>query len=172
MALRILEAYGVNPEMDIIRERLSVAEAANALKDRKIDAFMHAAGVPLPAVTDVAATPGLRIKLIDHAGALQAMSAKYGPIYAAGRIPARSYSGQEKDNLTINVWGVLLVHESMDEKLVYDIVKTLFDRHKDIVAAHREAANMTLENPAAGAPAVPWHPGAVKYFAERGVSVK
>ena len=172
MALRILEAFGVNPEKDIIRERLSVAEAANALKDRKIDAFMHAAGVPLPAVTDVAATPGLRIKLIDHAGVLQAMTAKYGPIYAAGTIPAHSYSGQEKDTLTINVWGVLLVHESMDEKLVYDIVKTLFDRHKDIVTAHREAANMTLENQAIGASAVPWHPGAVKYFAERGVSVK
>ncbi len=172
MALRILEAYGVNPEKDIIRERLSVAEAANALKDRKIDAFMHAAGVPLPSVTDVAATPGLRIKLIDHAGALQAMTAKYGPIYAAGKIPARSYSGQEKDNLTINVWGVLLVHESMDEKLAHDIVKTLFDRHKDIVIAHREAANMTLENQAIGATAVPWHPGAVKYFAERGVTVK
>lgn len=172
MALRILEAHGVNPEKDVVRERLSVVEAANALKDRKIDAFMHAAGVPLPAVTDVAATPGIRMKLIDHAGAVEAMRARYGPIYAAGKIPARSYPGQEKDNLTINVWGILLVHENMNEKLVYDILKTLFERHQDIVNAHREAANMTLQNQAIGATAVPWHPGAAKYFAERGVSVK
>ena len=60
----------------------------------------------------------------------------------------------------------------MDEKLVYELLQTLFDRHKEIVIAHREAANMTLENQAIGATAVPWHPGAVKYFRDRGVSVK
>lgn len=172
MALRILEAYGINPDKDITRERLSVTEAANALKDRKIDAFMHAAGVPLPAVTDVAATPGIRVKLIDHADALEAMRKKYGPIYAAGRIAAGAYPGQERESRTINVWGVLFVHESMSEKLAYDIVKTLFDHQKDLVIAHREAENMTLGNQTIGATAVPWHPGAVKYFAERGVKVK
>jgi uncharacterized protein len=172
MALRILEAYGINPDKDVTRERLSVAEAANALKDRKIDAFMHAAGVPLPSVTDIAATPGIKLKLIDHADGLDAMRKKYGPIYAAGRIPAKSYPGQDRENRTVNVWGVLFVHESMNEKLAYDIVKTLFERQKEIVTAHREAENMTLENQTIGATAVPWHPGAVKYFAERGIKVK
>ena len=172
MALRILEAYGINPDKDVTRERLSVAEAANALKDRKIDAFMHAAGVPLPSVTDIAATPGIKLKLIDHADGLEAMRKKYGPIYAAGRIPAKSYPGQDRENRTVNVWGVLFVHESMNEKLAYDIVKTLFERQKEIVTAHREAENMTLENQTIGATAVPWHPGAVKYFAERGIKVK
>lgn len=172
MALRILESYGINPEKDITRERLSVAEAANALKDRKIDAFMHAAGIPLPAVTDVAATPGIKLKLIDHAAGLEAMRKKYGPIYSAGKIPARSYPGQDRENRTINVWGVLFVHESMSEKLAHDIVKTLFEHQKDLVIAHREAENMTFENQTIGATAVPWHPGAVKYFAERGITVK
>jgi TRAP transporter TAXI family solute receptor len=172
MALRILEAHGINPDKDITRERLSVAEAANALKDRKIDAFMHAAGIPLPAVTDVAATPGIKVKLIDHAGGLEAMKKKYGPIYAAGKIPASAYPGQDRENQTINVWGVLLVHETMSEQLVYNILKTFFERHQDIVTAHREAANMTVENQTIGASAVPWHPGAVKYFAERGIKVK
>lgn len=172
MALRILESYGINPDKDIIRARLSVAEAANALKDRKIDAFMHAAGIPLPSVTDVAATPGIKLKLIDHAAGLEAMRKKYGPIYSAGKIAARSYPGQEKENQTINVWGVLFVHQSMSEKLAHDIVKTLFEHHQDLVTAHRESANMTLENQTIGATAVPWHPGAVKYFAERGIKVK
>ena len=171
MALRILEAHGINPDKDITRERLSVAEAANALKDRKIDAFMHAAGIPLPSVTDVAATPGLKIKLIDHAAGLEAMRKKYGPIYSAGKVAKGAYPGHERDNQTVNVWGVLFVHETMSEKLAYDIVKTLFERQQDIVNAHREAANMTLENQTIGATAVPWHPGAVKYFAERGIKV-
>jgi TRAP transporter TAXI family solute receptor len=172
MALRILEAYGIHPDKDVTRERLSVAEAANALKDRKIDAFMHAAGVPLPAVTDIAATPGIRLKLVDHSDGLESMRKKYGPIYAAGHIPAGAYPGQNRESRTINVWGVLFVHESMNEKLAYDIVRTLFERQKEIVAAHREAENMTLENQTIGATAVPWHPGAVKYFAERGIKVK
>lgn len=172
MALRILEAHGINPDKDITRERLSVAEAANALKDRKIDAFMHAAGIPLPSVTDVAATPGLKVRLIDHASGVEAMRKKYGPIYSAGKIPAGAYPGQDRENQTINVWGVLFVHETMSEQLAYNILKTFFERHQDLVNAHREAANMTIDNQTIGASAVPWHPGAVKYFAERGIKVK
>ena len=172
------EGRGIEKIADFKGKRIStgspgsVTEAANALKDRKIDAFMHAAGVLLPSVTDVAATPGIKVKLIDHAGALAAMTKKYGPIYASGKIPAGAYPGQNKENQTVNVWGVLFVHESMSEKLAYDVVKTLFEHQKDLVIAHREAANMTLENQTIGATAVPWHPGAVKYFAERGIKVK
>jgi uncharacterized protein len=169
MAIRILEAYGISTK-DIRQERLSVSEAANALKDRKIDAFLHAAGVPLPAVTDVSATPGIRVKLIDHADSVEAMAKKYGPIYARGRIPAKTYAAQERESLTANVWGVLYVNEHMTEKLAYDIVKTLFDKQADLVLAHRESANMTLENQTIGASPVPWHPGALRFFNEKGVT--
>ncbi|MEK7435797.1 MAG: TAXI family TRAP transporter solute-binding subunit, partial [Pseudomonadota bacterium] len=141
----------------------------NALKDRKIDAFMHAAGVPLPAVTDVAATPGIKVKLIDHADAVATMNRKYGPIYAPGKIAAKTYSGQDREALTANVWGVLYVNEKMSEKIAYDVVKTLFDKQPDLVLAHREASNMTLENQTIGASPVRWHPGALKYFKERGI---
>jgi TRAP transporter TAXI family solute receptor len=169
MAIRILEAYGISTK-DIRQERLSVSEAANALKDRKIDAFLHAAGVPLPAVTDVSATPGIRVKLIDHADSVEAMAKKYGPIYARGRIPAKTYAAQERESLTANVWGVLYVNGSMSEKLAYDIVKTLFDKQADLVLAHRESANMTLENQTIGASPVAWHPGALRFFNEKGIT--
>src|SRR5688572_3720790 len=170
MAIRILEAYGIDATKDIVRERLSVAEAANALKDRKLDAFLHAAGVPLPAVTDVAATPGIKVKLIDHADAVGPMIKKYGPIYAPGKIPAKTYSGQDRDGLTANVWGVLYVNEKMNEKTAYDVVKTLFEQQPDLVRAHRESANMTLENQTIGASPVPWHPGALRFFKEKGIA--
>ena len=169
MAIRILEAYGISTK-DIVQERLSVSEAANALKDRKIDAFLHAAGVPLPAVTDVAATPGTRVKLLDHADAVKAMVKKYGPIYAPGKIAAKTYGGQDRDALTTNVWGVLYVNEKMNENTAYQIVKTLFDKQPDLVLAHRESANMTLENQTIGASPVPWHPGALKFFKEKGIT--
>ena len=169
MALRILEAYGIELK-DIQRERLSISEAANALKDRKIDAFMHAAGVPLPAVTDVSATPGLRAKLLDHADVVDAMNKKYGPIYARGRVRAKTYSGQDRDNATATVWGVLYVNEKMSEKVAYDVVKTLFEKQPDLVLAHRESENMTLENQTIGASPVPWHPGALKFFREKGIT--
>ena len=172
MASRILEAYGIDWMKDITRERLSVTEAANALKDRKIDAFLHAAGVPLPAVTDIAATPGIRVKLIDHADAVDAMNKKYGPIYARGRIRAKSYAAQDRENATANVWGVLYVNENMSEKIAYDVVKTLFEKQSDLVLAHRESENMTLENQTIGASPVPWHPGALRYFKEKGISAR
>ena len=172
MALRILEAYGIHPDKDIQRQRLSVAEAANAVKDRKLDAFMHAAGVPLPAVTDLAATPGIKVILIDHADATEAMKKKYGPIYAATSIAAKAYPGQDKENKTASVWGVLYVHEKMPEQVAYDIVRTLFERQQDIVLAHKEAANMTLANQQIGASPIAWHPGALKYFKEKGITPK
>ena len=66
MALRVLEAAGLDPGKDIKQERLGVAESVNAIKDQKIDAFFWVGGVPTAAVTDLAATPGVKIKLIDH----------------------------------------------------------------------------------------------------------
>jgi TRAP-type uncharacterized transport system substrate-binding protein len=65
MAMRILEAYGL--DQSINRERLSVAESVNALKAGKINAFFWAGGLPTAAVTDLAATPGVTIRLLDHA---------------------------------------------------------------------------------------------------------
>src|SRR5256884_1862751 len=67
MAFRVTEAAGLDKDKDMRRERLSVAESVNALKDRKIDAFFWVGGIPTAAVTDLGATPGMKIKLIDHA---------------------------------------------------------------------------------------------------------
>ncbi len=171
MALRILQAAGIDPAKDVTRERLSVAEAANALRDRKIDAFMHAAGMPIPSVTDIASSPGLKIRLIDHSDVLEKMKAQHGPIYSAGKIPAKTYANQDRDVNTVNVWGILVVNESMPDAQAYNIVKTLFANQADLVRAHREAANMTLANQVGTSP-IPFHPGAAKFFAEQGVKLQ
>jgi hypothetical protein len=172
IALRILEAYGMDPEKDVRREKLSVAESVNALKDRKIDAFFWSGGVPTAAVTDLAATPGMKIKLLDHADAIPNMVKKYGPLYVKGSIAAKAYPGQEKGVQVADVWNLLVVNEKMDEKLVYDIVKALFEHKKELAAVHAEAGNIELKQQYEVGSPVPFHPGAARYFAEKGLKPK
>jgi TRAP transporter TAXI family solute receptor len=77
----------------------------------------------------------------------------------------------DADNHQATVQNILVAHESMDDKTAYNIVKTIFDRKDDIVAVHKEAANFKLESQKATASPIPFHPGALKYFAEKGVKV-
>jgi TRAP transporter TAXI family solute receptor len=168
MTLRVLEAIGIDPKKDIKQERLGAAESVNAIKDRKIDAFFWVGGVPTAAITDLAATPGIKVKLIDHAEAIAAMNAKYGPLYVKGIIPAQSYSGQDKPVENIDVWNILVASEKMSNDMAYQIVKTLMEKKPELVAVHKEATNIDIKYQALGSP-LPWHPGAKKYFEEQGV---
>jgi TRAP transporter TAXI family solute receptor len=172
IALRILEAYGLDPDKDVKREKLSVAESVNAIKDRKIDAFFWSGGVPTAAVTDLAATPGIKIKLLDHADAIPALTKKWGQLYVKGSIPAGSYPGQTQDCAVADVANILLVSERMDEKLAHDIVHTLFEHKADLVAVHSEARNLELSTQYEGGSPIPFHPGAVRYFAEKGLKAR
>lgn len=172
IALRLLEAYGINPEKDVRREKLSVAESVNALKDRKVEAFFWSGGVPTAAVTDLAATPGTKVKLLDHADVLPIMVKKYGPLYAKGGIPAKSYPGQDKDVQVIDVWNLLVVHEKMEEKLAHDITKVVFEHKADLAAVHSEGANIDLSKQYELGSPIPFHPGAVRYFTEKGLKPK
>src|SRR3954453_23574449 len=108
MAFRVIEAAGLDKDKDMRRERLGVAESTNALKDGKIDAYFWVGGLPTAAVTDLAATPGTKIKLIDHTDVLDKMNAKYGGIYSAAVIPAHTYPGQDKDNKITSVQNILV----------------------------------------------------------------
>jgi TRAP transporter TAXI family solute receptor len=171
LALRILEAAGLDAKKDLKQERLGAAESAGAMKDRKIDAFFWSGGVPTAAVTDLAATPGIKIRLIDHSEVVEPMNAKYGPLYSKGVIPAGAYAGQDKPNAELDVWNILVANEKMSDQMAYTIVKTLFEKKPELVAVHKEAANIELKNQATGSP-IPFHPGAKKYLEEQGVKVK
>jgi len=168
-AFRCIEAAGLDKDKDMRRERLGVAESTNAIKDGKIDAYFWVGGLPTAAVTDLGATPGTKIKLIDTADLVPKMNAKYNNLYTDGVIPAKMYPGQDKDNPVSVIQNILVGHESMPDKVAYDIVKTFVERRDDLVAVHGEAASITLENQK-NSP-IPWHPAALKYFTERGVKV-
>ena len=171
MAFRVIEAAGLDKDKDMKRERLSVAESVNAIKDRKIDAFFWVGGLPTAAVTDLGATPGVKIKMIDHADTVAAMNKKYGNLYAETTIPAGTYPGQDKDNKIAVVWNVLVTSDKMPDDLAYNIVKTIFEKKADLVAVHREAESIDFKFQLAGNSPVPWHPGALKYLAEKGVKM-
>jgi TRAP transporter TAXI family solute receptor len=169
LALRILEAAGIDRK-DLKQERLGAAESVNAVKDRKIDAFFWSGGVPTAAVTDLAATPGLKIKLIDHDELVEPMNKRYGPLYVKSVIPAGSYPGQDKPNAELDVWNILIASDKMSDQMAYNIVKTLFEKKPELVAVHGEAKNIDLKNQAAASP-IPFHPGAKRYLAEQGIKV-
>jgi TRAP transporter TAXI family solute receptor len=171
MAFRVLEAHGINPEKDIIRERLDPGKSAEAIKDKKLDAFFWVGGLPTSAVTDLGATPGIKLKLVDHGEALDPMVKKYGPLYVKDTIPAKTYPGQETASQIVTVWNVLVADANMSDQMAYDIVKTLFDRKEDIVRVHVEGKNFDLKNQSDAAAVIPYHPGARKYFAEKGVKL-
>src|SRR5436190_11307871 len=116
MAFRVIEAAGLDKDKDMKRERLGVAESVNAIKDRKIDAFFWVGGLPTASVTDLAATPGVRIKLIDHANLVPAMNKKYGDLYIEDVIPKGTYSGMTADNPQATVWNILVAHENMSDQ--------------------------------------------------------
>src|SRR5687767_13955633 len=172
MAFRVIEAAGLDKDKDMKRERLGVAESVNALKDRKIDAFFWVGGLPTAAVTDLANTPNTQIKLIDHADLVPAMNKKYGNLYVKDTISKSVYKGMEKDNQQATVMNLLVAHQKMDDKTAYNIVKAIFEHKDELVRVHKEAENFKLENQKKDASPLPWHPGAVKYFAEKGVKLK
>jgi len=171
MAFRVIEAAGLDKDKDMRRERLGVAESVNALKDRKIDAFFWVGGLPTAAVTDLGATPNVKIKMIDHADTVEKMNKKYDNLYTTGVIPAKTYPGQDKDNPIAVVQNILVANAKMSDKVAYDIVKTFIEKRDELVAVHAEAESIKLENQSPKNSPIPWHPGAVKYFSEKGLKM-
>lgn len=171
MAFRVIEAAGLDKDKDMTRERLGVAESTNALKDGKIDAYFWVGGLPTAAVTDLGASPGVKLKMIDHDDVVEKMNAKYGGIYSAGVIPAKTYPGQDKDNKIAVVQNILVTNAKMTDKVAYDIVKTLFEKKDDLALVHGEAKAIALDTQNNKNTTIPWHPGAAKYFAEKGAKM-
>jgi TRAP transporter TAXI family solute receptor len=171
MAFRVIEAAGLDRDKDMTRERLSVAESANALKDGKIDAFFWVGGLPTAAVTDVGATPNVKIVMIDTADVVAKMNAKYGNLYSQGVIPAKTYPGQATDNPIAVVQNILVANANMPDDVAYGIVKTLMDKKPELVAVHREAENFNVKSQSMDNTPIPFHPGAAKYFKEQGAKL-
>lgn len=167
-ALRILEAAGLHPDRDIRRERLGVAASVDAIKDRKIDALFWSGGLPTASILDLAVSPGMRIRMVPLDALVPVMQRRWGNLYFRSVIQKEFYPGMAADAPTIGVANLLVVHQDFDAELAYQITKLLFERRPELAQIHKEAANITTIG-AAGRSPVPFHPGAIRYFRERGI---
>jgi uncharacterized protein len=167
-AERVLRAAGLDPSRDLARQGLGVSESVGALKDGKIDAFFWMGGVPTPALQDLAHSQGVTMYLVPTAPVVSALRAAHGDVYVMGQVPAGVYRGVDSAVPVLGVMNLLVVNASMDEQLAYDITRVLLEHQAELAAIHPEARNLKLESAAKNSPA-PFHPGALRYYREKGV---
>ena len=151
---------------DVSTQYLSFAESADQFKDRRIDAFMVTGGVPTSAIMDVATQREIKILPIEDT-MLSILTAKY-PFLSSAVIPANAYKGVTKDVKTAAVNAVLIAHPKLSTDVVYSLTKALFENQAELAAAHAKGKVLSLQGAATGV-SIPFHPGAAKYYKEKGV---
>lgn len=166
-AIDVLAAAGLT-EADIKPQYQSFADSTDALKDGKIDAAFIVAGAPTAAITELCTTNSAYLVPID--GEIADALIAGCPFYTAYTIPAGTYSGQGKDVTTVTVKATLIVSASAGEDAVYELTKAIFDNADAIALENGKGAELSVENATSGMSA-PFHAGAAKYFAEKGVTV-
>ena len=167
LGYRILEAAGVGPN-DIRSQSLGVAQSVDALKDGKIDAFFWSGGLPTASVLDLVNTPRTRARFIATDSMLPQLEKAYGSsLYYKAIIPKGMYQ-QDTDVAVVGVAVLLVASETMPEDLAHDITRVLFEKQPELATIHPEARHLAPDRAIAGSPA-PFHPGAIRYYQERGV---
>ncbi|MDO4546899.1 MAG: TAXI family TRAP transporter solute-binding subunit [Clostridia bacterium] len=163
-AMQYLEIAGLTLD-DIDEQYLSFAESSDAIKNRQIDAAFITAGVPNAAIQELGATSSIDIINLDDE-TINALIEAY-PFYAKAVIPAGTYPNQEADANVVAIRAMLICKNDLSEDLVYNIVKTLYEKKDEI--SHSKAAEIHLEEALLGV-SVPVHPGAARYYEEVGVN--
>lgn len=171
-AQRLIAAAGLDIARDFRgRERLSPAESTNAMRDNKIDAYFFVSGVPTSAITDLAATPGTQLVLLDHAQFLEPIVREHGPVYFAETIPANTYPGQTAPNQQLSVANILAVRDDAPAALVTQILTILWQNREDWARVHSAARDFTLAQQKTAAAGVPWHPAAEAFWRAAGATL-
>lgn len=165
-AMDILGAYGLTEE-DIVPTYESFGDSAESLQDGKIDAAFITAGAPTTAVTSLGTSKDIYLVPIDEEHLATLLETC--PYYSENVIAADVY-GLEEDVTTVAVGAVVIASDEVSEDDVYNFVSTVFENVEEITAAHAKGAELDLEY-ATSVTDVPYHAGAAKYFAEKGIEV-
>ena len=165
-AIDVLGAYGMT-ESDINPVYQSFGDSAESIKDHKIDAAFIVAGAPTTAITDLSTSGDVYLVSLDdeHIDKLIEVS----PYYSKNVISKDAY-GLPEDVTTVAIAAVVLVRNDVSDDAVYDFVSTIFENIPTITEQHGKGAELDLDF-ASSITDVPYHPGAAKYFAEKGISV-
>jgi hypothetical protein len=165
-ARQIFEAYGMT-YADIKAEFIDFATSAAKFKDGGIEAFFVTGGIPTAAITEVGITHKIRVLSLE-ADKIKALQAKY-PFFAEVTIPASAYGKNQPDSAkSVAIMAVLGCATTLSNDIVYAITKTIFERQADIASGHAKGAFINIDTAINGLGA-PLHPGAVKYYREKGI---
>jgi hypothetical protein len=162
---QLLDVYGMKKE-DVNGQFLSFSESAEAFKDKHIDAFIVTAGIPNAGIMDVSTQNDIRILPIP-ADVAAKLTQKY-PFLAVAKVPANAYKGITQEVPTVAVNAVLIAGNQLTEDMVYNLTKALFEYQADLASAHAKGKEVNLQYAVQGV-SIPFHPGAVKYFKEKGL---
>jgi TRAP transporter TAXI family solute receptor len=162
---QLMEVYNLKKE-DVKDQYLSYAESAEQFKDNNIDSFFMTTGVPNSALMDVANVRPIKLLAIEEK-MIDSVTKKY-PFLAPATIPANSYKGQTEAVKTIAVMAVLVAHPKINEDTAYKLTKALFDNQAELASAHAKGKELKLETATKGV-SIPFHPGAVKFYKEKGI---
>ena len=163
IAVRLLAAAGLDPDRDVTRQKLSLPETVQAMKDGTVKAMFFSGGLPTAGITDLTTSLGDRVRFLDLSAELPKMQAEFGPVYQPATIEPKVYE-MPKPVATIGVPNLLVVKDTMDAALAEKLTALLFEQQAELVKVHPEAANITRATATQTAPVV-LHPGSEKYFA-------
>ena len=166
-AMDFLAAYDMT-EADINPQYLNFGDSAEALRDGKIDAAFVVAGAPTTAVVDLCATKSAYLVSLDdeHVAKLKELNGAYTECTS----PAGTYDGVDTDTKTVAVKAIIIANGDVTDDEAYTIVSTIFDNAEEIASLHAKGAELDLSY--AAECGLAYHPGAAKYFAEKGIEVK
>lgn len=162
IAVRLLQAAGLDPDTDIKRQALGLPETVQAMKDGTIDALFWSGGLPTAGITDLTTSLKGKVTFLPLTDLLPKLQQQFGPIYVGADIPAATY-GQSSPTPSIAVPNLLVVKADMDAQLAHDLTKLLFDRKAELEKVHPSAKDIDLAT-AADTGNVPLHEGAKRFY--------
>ena len=164
-AKQILEGYGLTFD-DIKKSNLSFKESAEGIQNGTLDGCFVTAGVPNAALQELAFSAGLVLVPVDSVAA-EKICKKYN-YYTVTSIPGGTYKGTDSDTAALAIKATLAVNAKLDEEIVYQMTKALFENLDSLAAAHAKGKEVSAKAAVTGV-SVPFHPGAKKYFTEIGL---
>jgi TRAP transporter TAXI family solute receptor len=144
-------------------EYLPFAESVDLMKNRQLNATLQSAGLGVASLKDLSTSTEITVVSVP-----KAIVDKIGPPFVPAMIPANTYTGQDKDVPTAAVVNYLVTSAAVSDDLAYQMTSLIFESLPELVNAHAAGKEIKLETAATGSP-VPLHPGAIRYYREKGV---
>jgi TRAP transporter TAXI family solute receptor len=144
-------------------EYLPFAESVDLMKNRQLNATLQSAGLGVASLKDLSTSTEITVVSVP-----KAVVDKIGPPFVPAMIPANTYTGQDKDVPTAAVVNYLVTSAAVSDDLAYQMTSLIFESLPELVNAHAAGREIKLETAATGSP-VPLHPGAIRYYKEKGV---